>query len=154
MEEDFIKIKVLLNRNNVKYKIQEHLPVHTSEDAARIRNVDIKSGAKSMIVKADNNFYNFVVSAAKKLDWKKINLLLKTKKSRLASPEEVLKVMNCEIGSVPPFGNIHNLKVYCDPSLLENEFIDFNAGLLTASIRMKSKDWVKIVVPEVVDFGK
>ena len=154
MQEDFIKIKQLLNKYKVEYKVLEHAPVHTSEDAARIRNVDIRSGAKSMIIKSNNTFYDFVLSAAKKLDWNKINLILNSKKVKLASPEEVLKVMNCEIGSVPPFGILHNIKVYCDPSLLENEFIDFNAGLLTTSIRMKSKDWFKIVNPEVVDFSK
>ena len=154
MKEDFEKIKQFLDSSNIKYEVIEHEPVFTSEDAARVRGADLKIGAKSMIIRSEGKFYNFVLSAAKKLDWKKIKTLLKSDSVSLASPEEVKEAINCEIGSVPPFGSLYHLKVYCDPFLLENEFIDFNAGLHTISINMKSNDWLKLVNPEVVDFCK
>lgn len=154
MKEDFAKIKKVLDENKVEYKVSEHEPVYTSEQAARIRGVDIKTGAKSIVVRSKGEFYNFVLSAAKKIDFSKVKKILNLKSVSFASAEEVLKVMHCEIGSVPPFGNLYGLDVYCDNSLLENEYIDFNAGLHTASIRMKSKDWVKIVKPKTADFSK
>src|SRR3989344_7272275 len=154
MKEDFEKIKNLLDENKVKYEVSEHEPVYTSDDAARVRGVDIRSGAKSMIIRSDGKFYNFVLSAAKKIDWKKVKKILNGESASFASPEEVKKEIHCEVGSVPPFGNLYGLTVYCDRSLLENEYIDFNAGLHTISIRMKAKDWEKIVKPEVVEFGK
>lgn len=154
MIEDFKKIKEFLDNNKISYEILEHEPVYTSEDAAKIRKSDINKGAKSMIVRSEGKFYNFVLSGAKKIDWNKIKKILKSKSASLAAPEEVLKVVNCKIGSVAPFGNLYNLKVYCDPFLLENEFIEFNAGLHTKSIKMKSKDWIKIVNPEIVEFTK
>ncbi len=154
MKEDFEKIKKVLNDSKVKYEVIEHEPVHTSEDAARVRGVDIKIGAKSMIIRSEGKFYNFVISAAKKIEWNKVKQILNSKSASLAKPEEVLKEVNCEIGSVAPFGNLYGLKIYCDPFLLENEFIEFNAGLHTISIRMKSKDWLKIANPEIVEFSK
>ncbi|MBS3174903.1 hypothetical protein J4440_03415 [Candidatus Woesearchaeota archaeon] len=154
MKEDFKNIKQFLDKNNIEYKIFEHPPVYTSEDAAKIRNVDIKSGAKSMIVRSEGKFYNFVLSAAKKLDWNKVKSILNSKSASFATPEEVIKTIHCEVGSVPPFGNLYNIKVYCDHSLLENEYIDFNAGLHEISIKMQSKDWVKLVNPEILDFTK
>ncbi|MBI2148208.1 hypothetical protein HYU23_00860 [Candidatus Woesearchaeota archaeon] len=154
MKQDFIKIKAFLDKNKVEYKVLEHEPVYTSEDAARIRNADIRMGAKSMIIRSEGKFYNFVLSAAKKIDWGKVKQILHTKSASLATPEEVLKVVNCEIGSVAPFGNLYGIILYCDPYLLKNEEIEFNAGLHTTSIKMKAKDWEKLVKPEVVDFTK
>ena len=72
----------------------------------------------------------------------------------LATAEEIMKTTNCVIGAVPPFGNIYGIKTYCDISLLENEEINFNAGTLTDSIRMKTKEWQRIVNPEICEFGK
>ncbi len=153
-QKTFEKIKELLDHSKVEYKIMKHELVRTSEDASRVRGADIKVGAKSMIVRSEGKFYNFVLSAAKKIDWALLKEILKTNSISLAKPEEVLEKVDCEIGSVPPFCNIYGLKVYCDPSLLENEKIDFNAGLLDTSIEMKSQDWVEIVKPEIVEFGK
>ena len=154
MKEDFEKIKNVLNKAKVKYEVIDHEPVYTSEDAARVRGVDIKIGAKSMIIISDGKFYNFVLSAAKKIDWNKVKKILLSNHVGFATPEEVLDNIHCEIGSVPPFGNLYNLKVYCDSYLLENEEIEFNAGLHTRSIRMKAKDWAQVVKPEIVDFSK
>ncbi len=153
MKEDFEKIKKFLDLHKITYELLEHEPVFTSEDAARVRHADIKIGAKSMIVRSQGQFFNFVLSAAKKINWKRVKEILNTSSASLASPEEVQENIHCEIGSVPPFGNLYGLKVYCEPSLLEHEIIEFNAGLHTASIKMKSKDWVNLVQPEIVDFG-
>ena len=154
MKENFEKIKEFLDENKAEYISIEHEPMGKSEEVARIRGVDIKTGAKSMIVRSEGRFYNFILSAAKKIDWNKVKTILKTKSVDLATAEEIMKTTNCVIGAVPPFGNIYGIKVYCDVSLLENEEINFNAGTLTDSIKMKTKDWVKIVNPEICEFGK
>ncbi len=153
MKEVSEKIKELLNKSNIDYKLIEHEAVFTSEQAAKARNSLLKEGAKSMILKGNKEFYDFVLSAEKKIDWKKVKNILNTKDISLATPQEVLKITQCEIGSVPPFGNLFNLKVICDPSLLKNEFIEFNAGLHTISIRMKARDWQRIVNPQLIEFA-
>ena len=43
---------------------------------------------------------------------------------------------------------------YTDVSVLENEIVNFNAGLLTVSIQMRIEDLIKIVRPIVKDFSK
>ena len=154
MKENFEKIKEFLDENKAEYISIEHEPMGKSEEVAKMRGVDIKTGAKSMIVRSEGRFYNFILSAAKKIDWNKVKTILKTKSVDLATAEEIMKTTNCVIGAVPPFGNIYGIKVYCDVSLLENEEINFNAGTLTDSIKMKTKDWVKIVNPEICEFGK
>ena len=152
MREDFENIKKLLEEHTVAYQLIEHEAVFTSEQAASVRNADLKEGAKSMIVRSNGTFYNFVLSAAKKINWTKLKNILNTKSASLATPEEVKRTVHCEIGSVPPFGNLYKIKLYCDPSLLKNEMIEFNAGLHTHSIRMKAQDWKNLTEPEIVEF--
>ncbi len=152
----FDKIIKLLDENNIKFELLTHEPVYTSEQAAKMRGkgmeIGMKRGAKAMIFNVDETFIQCIVPAHKIVDVKKVKSLLNAKKIRLATAEEVLKVTDCEIGSVPPFGNLFKLQVYCDPELAEE--IDFNAGLHEKSITMKRSDWEKIVKPVIADIGK
>ena len=152
----FERIKQLLDENKVQYMLLKHEPVFTSEQAAKMRGKGVeeglKRGAKAMIFRVDDNFIQCIVPAHKIVDIKKVKALLSAKKVKLASAEEVLKVTDCEIGSVPPFGNLFNLPVYCDPELAEE--IDFNAGLHDTSMTMNRKDWEKAVKPIIVGISK
>lgn len=57
----FEKILALLEQHHVPYKLTEHESVRTSEEAARLRGVDLKTGAKAMIVRGkDEEYYLFV----------------------------------------------------------------------------------------------
>lgn len=156
----FDKIKKLLDEHKMKYDMLEHEPVRTSQEAAEVRErlrgtpvaESMKKGAKAMIVRSEGKFYQLIISAAKKIDFSKVKKILNTSSASFASPEEVQKITDCVPGSVPPFGNLFNIPVYVDKSLLENKEIDFNAGEQTISIFMKLEDWLKIVKPEIVDF--
>lgn len=152
--EVFYKIINLLENNNIKYELKEHLPTYTSEESAKYRNEPLKIGAKTLILKYDNEFLMCIISASKKLDSKKLKNILKTKKLRFAIPKEIKEKTNCVPGSIPPFGNLFNLKMLTDKSILENEFIAFNAGLLTKSIKLKKDDYINIINLEVVDVSK
>ncbi len=107
-----------------------------------------------MIMRSEGKFSQFVISAAKRIDFRKVKQILGTKSVSLATAEEVEMVTGCKIGSVPPYGNLFNIPVYVDKSLLENEIIDFNAGRHDTSIQMKCKDYIDIVKPVISDFSE
>ena len=152
----FKRIKKVLYENNIRYELLTHEPVYTSEQAAKMRGkgleVGMQRGAKAMIFRVDEKYIQCIVPAHKIVDVKKVKVLLNVKKVKLASAEEVLKITDCEIGSVPPFGNLFSLPVYCDPGLADE--IDFNAGMHEKSITMKRSDWEKIVKPIIADIGR
>lgn len=151
---EFISLKRLLDDNGITYSISEHEPVYTSEEAARVRGVELKTGVKALVLRTkEGSFIIGLVAADRKIDLKKLAEIVKTEKLKLASPEEVLKVTGCEIGSVHPFGNLYNLPTYLDRSVLENEWVNFNAGLHTVSIHMRSEDLVKLIKPIIGDFS-
>jgi len=148
-------IKELLDHNGISYKVSEHEPVYTSEQAARVRGVQLKTGVKALVLKAvRGSFIMGLVAADRKVNLKKLAKIVQTKKLRLASPKEVLQITGCEVGSVHPFGNLHNLPTYLDSSILENDIVNFNAGLHTVSIEMKSKGLVKVIKPVIEDFSR
>ncbi len=154
MKEEAEKILELFKQNNVCYQLYEHPPVYTSEEAAQVRGVELKTGCKSMVLKKkDGNFILVNVAADKKIDFKVLESHLGTKLS-FASKDEVLKATNCESGSVPPFGALFGLSTFLDPSVLENDFVNFNFGLLTKSVRISKQDLLRLMEPTILKFVK
>ena len=143
----------LLDSNKVKYEASTHPAVRTSEEAAAIRGVNIKTGAKAMVILSEGKFYMFCLSAADKIDFKAVRRILGTDSVSLATPEEVLAVTHCVVGCVPPFGSaLFGIKTYADKHLLLIPEINFSAGLLTHSVRVKTADWHRMVEAEEEEY--
>lgn len=148
-------IKKLLDSYRILYKVSKHEPVYTSEQAARVRGVKLKTGVKSLVLKTkERRFIMALVAADRRIDLKKLARIADTKRLQFASPQEVLRITGCEIGSVHPFGKLHGLPTYFDRSILENDTVNFNAGLHTVTIDMKAKDLVKAINPVIDKFAE
>lgn len=148
-------IRGLLDRNRIPYEVLEHESVYTSEQAAKVRGVELKTGVKALILKTEEgSFVMGLVAADRKIDLKELAKIARTKKLRFASSQEVLEITGCEVGSVHPFGNLYGLPTYMDSSILENAMVNFNAGLHTVSIQMSVKDLIRAIRPLVEDFSK
>jgi nondiscriminating aspartyl-tRNA synthetase len=155
-EDEFFKLKAFLDKNKVNYKVFDHQPVFTSEEAALARGAggSLKEGAKAIVFMADKKPIMVVVSGEKKIDIKKFKSLYQIHDLRLATPEEVVSWTGLKPGAVHPYGNIYNLPLYVDKSLSNNEEIVFNAGLHTRSIRMKYSDYESLTHPIMGSFSK
>ena len=150
----FEQILALLEKNNIPYRLTEHEPVRTSEQAARIRGAALKTGAKAMIIRGKDNYYLLVLPADRHIDWKRMRAILHVSNLRLATEEEAESVAHVKMGSVPPFGNILGLPTYFDQGLFENDVVNFNPGSITHSIAMKSADLCTLVSPIVASFAR
>jgi len=149
------KIKELLNNSRIDYREIHHQPTRTSEESAKARGESLKIGGKCLILKIDNNFKAFVLSAERRIDSVKIKKRFKAKKIRFATPDELFDMIGLAPGSIPPFGSpIMPFNLYIDDSIIKNEKIAFNAGSLTDSIIISIKDYLKIVKAENFSFSK
>lgn len=148
----FNKIIDLLTLANAEFEIAEHEPVYTSEQAASIRGLGLKSGAKSLLLKINSDFKMFVLPGDQKMDMRKVKRLVSAKKIRFATPAEVENITGTQIGAVYPFGIIAGVDMYVDKKLAENEVIAFNPGLHHKSIIMKYEEYAKVTRPKLVDF--
>lgn len=147
-------IRTFLDAQNISYKTWTHEPVHTSEEAAKIRGTPLESGAKALVLRSEGKFLMVIIAGDKKMDLKKVKQAINAKRLSLATPEEALKVTHCEIGSIPPFGNLFSIPVYLDQSLLRSPIINFNAGRHDTSIAMSIDDYQKAVKPVLVDVSQ
>ena len=151
----FNKIKKWLSSHNITFQEVHHEPTPTSEEAARARGVDLSLGGKALVLKFDDTFGIFVLSASKKLDSGALKKYFRAKKIRFASREELMELTGLVPGSVPPFGKpMLALDLYVDQSIVDNEIIAFNAGSLTDSIIMSVKDYLEISKPIILGFSK
>jgi len=130
----FDKIIDALSHDKIEHEVIEHKAVYTSEEAAKVRGTELKQGCKALLCKGDKGFLQIVVSGNKEINFDKVKSFLKFKELVLADAEEVKKVSGVNIGSVPPFGNLFEVPVYIDNSVLGNEEIAFNAGSHNKSI--------------------
>jgi prolyl-tRNA editing enzyme YbaK/EbsC (Cys-tRNA(Pro) deacylase) len=147
-------IREWLGREAVVFREVHHAPTRTSEESALARGEELRVGGKALLIKVDAEFRLFVLSADRKLDSAAIRAHFQAKKTRFASPEELLQMTGLVPGSVPPFGApILPFPLYTDPSVFENERIAFNAGSLTDSIIMSIDDYRRLARPEIFSFA-
>lgn len=148
------KVLAHLDSLGIGYERLEHEPVTTSDAAAGARASRLEQGAKALIVKAKDDFYHIIISAAARLDNKKLRQVIGSRKLRFATDEELLDLTGCHTGAVPPFGNLFGLPVYMDDSLLAEDTVYFNCGSHTVSLRMSRADLQRATGAEIADFHR
>jgi Ala-tRNA(Pro) deacylase len=149
------RIRAYLRDNAVPFRELHHEATRTSEDSARVRGEPIEIGGKALLLKVDDDFRLFVLSAALKVDSQAIRERLGARRSRFATPEELMELTGLVPGSVPPFGRpILPFELYVDESIAGNARIAFNAGSLTDSIFLATQDYLRVAQPQVFRFGK
>lgn len=158
MEAEATALIDLFKEEGIDYTLYEHPPVYTSEEASKVRDVELKTGVKAMLVREKSKEAHYLladIAADRRIDFSKLEALAKVKHFRFATREEVLAQTKCEPGSVHPLGRLFGILTYLDSTVLENEFVNFNIGMLTKSVKIRSQDLVKVMQPDLVgDFSK
>lgn len=144
--DEFRRIIETLRECDIGFEVTEHEAVETSQEAADVRGAELKTGVKAMVFKAkdQDSFVMALVPADKRVDVAKLEEQVE-KSIELANPAYVKRRTGCEVGAVPPFGFTKPLQTFFDPSILENEKVNFNAGLRTRSVHMGAKDLVSVI---------
>lgn len=147
------KVIAKLKEAGVPYETLAHEPMGKSEEVARLRGVDLHSGAKALVVRGrkTNTPYLLILPADLKLDGTNVKALLG---EAVDFAKDVVELTGCVPGSVPPLGSLFNIRTVVDPRLGENERINYNAGSLTDSINMRYDDWIKAEKPEIATIAK
>lgn len=148
------KLKEFLDNNKIKYTAVKHSPAYTAQEIAARSHISGKEMAKTVIVKIDKKMAMAVLPASYKIDFEALMNVTGSTNVDLASEEEFKYMFpDCEIGAMPPFGNLYDLDVYVSETLAEDEEISFNAGTHSELIRMKYKDFEKLAKPKVLKFS-
>lgn len=148
------RLAAALRQAQVSFKMTEHAPVFTSQEAADVRGTNLCSGAKALLVKTGEGFVLVVMPADRSLNSGALRKLLGVKRSRFADKDELFRLTGLVPGAVPPFGSLFHLPTICDHSLSDNETINFNAGCNSRSIQMSYADYAAFESPQIADVTK
>lgn len=148
------KVKSYLDQEHVVYQILEHSLAFTAMEIAGAQHVPGKQFIKAVIVKADDQYIMCVLSSTHRIDFDRLKKLTKSQDIFLAKESEIASLFpDYELGAEPPFGQLYGLKVYVDEEVPENDEIIFNAGTHTDAVKIKYRDFKRLVKPIVADFG-
>jgi len=145
------KLKTFLDSQKVKYVSYKHSKAFTASEVAASTHVPGREMAKTIMIKADDKIVMVVLPAPEFISMESVKYVTGAKDVHLAGEQEFKDLFpDCEVGAMPPFGNLYDLETYVDASLTEDTEIAFNAGTHTEIIKMAYEDFHKLVEPTVV----
>jgi len=147
-------LRELLDQNRVKYVVITHSPEFTAQEIAASAHVSGRELAKTVIVKLDDRLAMAVLPASHNVDFDLLRQAVGAKRAELAKEREFQdRFPNCEVGAMPPFGNLYGMDVFVDETLTEDRQIAFNAGTHRELIQMSYADFERLVRPRVARFA-
>ncbi len=141
-----------LDENQVRYVRISHSPAFTAQEIAASAHIPGRELAKTVMVKIDGKMSMVVLPATCQIDLQQLRRLLHAERVALASEEEFRDAFpGCELGAMPPFGNLFGMSVYAAQELTEDREIAFNAGSHTELVKMAYSDFARLVEPKILD---
>jgi len=148
------KLKDFLDSENIQYVVISHSPAFTAQQIAASAHVKGRELAKTVMVKIDGHLAMAVLAASQKVDLERLRETAGADQVELASEREFRDYFpDCDLGAMPPFGNLYGLEVYVADGLTEDDEIAFNAGSFTELVRMSYGDFERLVQPTVLRFA-
>ena len=148
------RIKEMLTDEGIAFESIPHKPAHTAQTLAEAEHVSGHEHAKSVILRAGDELVMFVLPACHTLDLGAAEKAL-GRDARLADePEFAGRFPDCEVGAIPPFGNLYAMRTFVDSALAKDEKITFPAGSFRESLRIAYEDYARLVDPEVGAFRR
>ncbi len=147
------RLENALALHRMAYSIIHHVPTFSSQTAAAAMHVPGKELAKSVVLEGKGRTYLAVLPASHQVDFVLFNAIV-GERVRLASEAKIRELFpDCDLGAIPPLGELYGLPVYVDVSLALDREIVFPAGTRCDSVRMTYHDFETLARPEVCAFG-
>lgn len=148
------KLKAFLDAERIQYVVITHSPAFTAQQIAASAHVKGRELAKTVMVKIDDRLAMAVLPASQKVDLERLREAASAEQVELAGEREFRdRFSDCDLGAMPPFGNLYGLDVYVADGLADDEEIAFNAGSFTELVRMSYHDFERLVQPKVMRFA-
>ena len=148
------KLERFLNDKGVKYVKIWHSPAFTAQEVAASAHVPGRELAKTVMVKLDGEMALAVLPASVRIDFDLLRHATGAREVELAPEEEFRsRFPDCEVGAMPPFGNLYGMKTYVAEELSLDEEIAFNAGSHTELVRLAYRDFDEAVQPKMLAFS-
>jgi len=149
------RLKEFLDRFEIGYDVMHHDPAFTAQELAARMHISGFEFTKAVVVKLDGQFALVAVPAPLRINFKELANAAGAKKCQLASEKEFQEFFpDCELGAMPPFGNLYQLATYADIEVTRNENMVINAGTHSEALRLRFSDFNRLARPRVGRFAE
>ena len=149
-----LRLKEFLNQHHTAFTTIVHSTTYTAQGTAAVAHVPGKELAKTVIVNADGCLAMAVLPANKQLDLALFRSMMGAQSIALATEEEFDRAFpDCELGAMPPFGNLYGMDVIADETLAQDKEIAFNACSHRELIRLAWEDFERLAKPKIARFA-
>ncbi len=144
------KLVKYLEDYGVKHEILEHKVVYTAIDAANTLKKEMDKIAKSLVVKADKDYFLILVPADHNIDFDKVKKVISKLKAKevktvkIPGEKIVENALKVKAGTLTAFGKLHKLPVILDKKFEKVKKIVLSSGSLNHSVEMAVKDFIKM----------
>ena len=149
------RIRDYLDSQNVPYATLHHSQAFTAQEVAHSLHVSGKKCVKVVVAKGDNKPVLVVLPASFRLDFQELKSALKASHVEMVTESELVGLFpDCDLGAVPPFGNLYGMGIWVDRAVANAENIVFCAGTHEDCIRMSYSDFAKLTMPHLGHFSQ
>jgi len=149
------KLRDFLDDKHIKYVSIIHSQAYSAQETAKSAHIPGHEMAKTVILNADGEMIMVILPASEILDFELVAGAIQADSVHLASEQDFKGLFpSCEIGAMPPFGNLYNMPVYIEESLRDNKDIAFNAGSHTELIKLSYQDYDRLVQPKYLRISR
>ncbi len=149
------QLKDFLEREQVKFVTIKHSLAFTALEIAESAHVRGRDLAKTVVVEIDGDMAMVVLPASRRLSLERLRAATGAKTVELATEASFeARFPSCEVGAMPPFGNLWDMRVFVDQHLREDEQIAFNAGTHTELVRLSYGDFERLTEPVVLQVAE
>jgi Ala-tRNA(Pro) deacylase len=146
-------VKKFLADQRVPFVSVPHPPAFTAQEIAAKAHVPGQLLAKTVIVELDGELVMAVLPASHRIDLVALRDGASARRIELVGEAEFKsRFPGCELGAMPPLGNLFGMRVYVSRSLAEDEEIAFASGRHDELLRVRYADFARLVRPQVLDF--
>ena len=144
------RLREFLDTHGVRYFVVSHSAAYTAQEIAAAAHVPGKELAKTVMVNIAGKMAMVILPASRQLDFERLREITDTRDVELAGEKEFAGLFpECEIGAMPPFGNLYGMDVYVSEELESDDEIAFNAGAHNELLRLSYEDYKKLVHPKI-----
>lgn len=137
-----------LQQEGVEFEISRHPKTFTAQELAAAEHVPGANVAKPVLVRADGEYVLCVLPASRRLNLNAVADALCVNRVELTEEATMVDVFpGCELGAEPPIGAFFGLGTLVDYSLMADDYIVFQAGSHTESVRMAWDDFERLAEP-------
>jgi len=149
------RIRDYLDSQKAPYEWLPHPQAFTAQEVAHSLHVSGKHLAKTVVLDADGRLVMAVLPASHRLIMPELKAALEVRSHEMLPESELAKIFpDCDLGAIPPFGNLYGIEVWVDRTVEESGELVFTAGTHVDAVRMKYSDYAELVKPHVSRFSE